>query len=120
MESPDAPATAVGRSSGTAKESADTLFKQSDGAPYPDKDKPATGTLSGAKDGRPTGRAERLGATGRVPDQDDPDKNLNRAEQDAAVKLRQAVQRIKADRERRGEPVRGGTGSADTETKRDW
>jgi hypothetical protein len=56
-----------------------------------------------------------------VPDFDNPEAITSPTEREAVLKLQQAVQRIKANRERRGNtPVRPGPGSASGDTKRDW
>jgi len=66
------------------------------------------------------GRGARLGKANRVPDIDNIEAVVDPVEREAAKKLQQAVQRIKANRERRNSPVRGGPGSSTPEPRRDW
>jgi hypothetical protein len=66
------------------------------------------------------GRAKKLARSGKVPDIDDIDAIADPTERKAAQKLQQAVQRIKANRDRRANPVHGGPGSAESDTRRDW
>jgi hypothetical protein len=119
IQSPEAPATAAGPGSGNPKQIADRLFKPEEAAPDRDKNKRSAEASGGGSEGAPAGNADRLGKTGRSPDKDDSEV-MTRTEKEAAANLRHAVQRIKADRERRGEPVQRDAGSSAPETKRDW
>ena len=66
------------------------------------------------------GPAKKLADSGKVPDLDDIGAIADPVEREAAQKLQRAVQRIKANRDRRANPLRGGPGSAPYGTRRDW
>jgi hypothetical protein len=111
------PGTGEGQPSPAPKEITGRLFQPATDPRNLPKDKSTQGAASGDRDGPLGGSATRLGQTGRVPDFENIKEPVER---DAALKLQQAVQRIKANRERRGNPVRGGSGSPVNETRRDW
>ena len=117
----DAPANGGGHSSPVPKETTGRLFQPETSPPNSSPNKNSTGASSGAQDGPLGGSATRLGKTGRVPDFHNLEAITNPTEREAALKLQQAVQRIKANRERRSNgPVRPGNGSPGADTKRDW
>jgi hypothetical protein len=117
----EAAANGGGQPSSVPKETTGKLFKPATSPPSNSAGRSSTGASSGDQDGPLGGRATRLGKTGRVPDFDNPDAITSPTEREAVLKLQQAVQRIKANRERRGNtPVRPGSGSPGTDTKRDW
>jgi hypothetical protein len=116
----EAPANGAGQPSRKPKETTARLFQPGPTPPSTPKNKPVAGAASGDQDGPLGGSATRLGKTGKVPDVDDIDAIADPKEREAALKLRQAVQRIKANRERRGNPTRGGSGSSQSPTRRDW
>jgi hypothetical protein len=73
-------------------------------------------------EGPMAGSSSRLGKSGgKAPDLQDIDSIADPVEREAARKLQQAVQRIKANRDRRIMPVPGGKGeAAATDARRDW
>jgi hypothetical protein len=86
---------------------------------------PVNGGTAGASEGGEQatsngGRGVKLGKASRVPDIESIDAIVDPVEREAAQKLQQAVQRIKANRERRNSPARGGPGSSASEPRRDW
>jgi hypothetical protein len=94
------------------------LFKPQT-APASAKPNP-TGSASGSSEGPIGGLATRLGKASKVPDIDDIDAIADPTEREAAKKLLQAVQRIKANRDRRSNPSKGWRGAAGSDTRRDW
>jgi len=72
--------------------------------------------VGGVEGGSRAGNGTKLGKPNHVPDLD----TTGAVEREAAQKLQQAIERIKANRERRARPTRSGAGSAPTETRRDW
>lgn len=75
----------------------------------------------GAPQGPKAGSSRRLAAAGEAPDLTDVDAIADPVEREAARRLRQAVQRIQAGRDRR--PARGPQGrpvDLDGERRRDW
>ena len=117
----EAPANGGGKPSSVPKETTGKLFQPATSPPSNSTSTNSTGASSGDRDGPLGGSAMRLGKTGRVPDFDNLEAITSPTEREAVLKLQQAVQRIKANRERRGNsPVRPGSGSPGTDTKRDW
>src|SRR5262249_10655668 len=117
----ETPANGWGQPSSVPKETTGKLFQPATSPPSNSTSTSSTGASSGDRDGPLGGRATRLGKTGRVPDFDNLEAITSPTEREAVLKLQQAVQRIKANRERRGNsPVRPGAGSPAADTKRAW
>jgi hypothetical protein len=111
----------AGQPTEASQETLSKLF-QPQSAPAGNKPPDDKGAAAGGTQEGPTaGSSSRLGKSGKAPDLKDIDSIADPVEREAARKLQQAVQRIKANRDRRIMPARGGKGDAtSTDTRRDW
>jgi hypothetical protein len=118
---PNTPAQGAGQPGTSPKEGIARLFQPE--SPSPTIKPPDAGTAAGASnvEGPMAGGSSKLGKGGKAPDVDDLDAIADPVEREAARQLQQAVQRIKAARDRRTSTVIGGKGNpVPSGTRRDW
>jgi hypothetical protein len=118
---PNTPPGGAGHPTESSQETLAKLF-QPQTAPAGNKPPDDKGAAAGgSQEGPMAGSSTKLGQSGKAPDLKDVDSIADPVEREAARKLQQAVQRIKANRDRRVVPARSGKGDATaTDTRRDW